>query len=100
MLPCLHGKEKTWKHAMTIVPDPAVLSSMLSDACTVMPDISTISGALTMSAMSCASAQCRMCMRDGRGHQRAWYLCARDGLHAHGPCAMKDIARLETALIK
>jgi hypothetical protein len=39
-------------------------------------------------------------MREGQGHHRAGYLCARDALHAHGMRAMKDVAILETALIK
>jgi hypothetical protein len=36
---------------MIIARDPAVLSSMLPNACTVLPDINTISGALTTPAM-------------------------------------------------
>jgi hypothetical protein len=80
--------------------DPAVLLSMLSNACAVLLDISAISGALPALAMSSASAPCRMCMRDGRGHQRAGCLSARGALHAHGARAMQDVVILETALIK
>jgi|RhiMethySRZTD1v2_1073278.scaffolds.fasta_scaffold67295_6 hypothetical protein len=85
---------------MIIARDPAILSSMLSNACTVLPDINTISGALTTPATFCASAQCRMYMRDGQGHHRAGYLCARNALHVHGMRTMKDVVILETALIK
>src|SRR5215467_900795 len=86
MLPCLHGKEKTCQHAMIDTCAPAVLSSMLSDAYRVLPDISAISGALPAPDMSCASTRCRMCMRDGRGHQGAGYLYACGALHAWHAC--------------
>jgi hypothetical protein len=85
---------------MIIACDPAVLSTMFSDTCTVWPDINAISDALTTLAMSCASAQCRMCIRDGQGHYRAGYLCARDALHAHDTHAMKGFAVRETTLLK
>jgi hypothetical protein len=75
--------------------EPAVLSSMFSDACTVLPDISAIAGALQAPALSCLSAQCRICISDQRGYHRAGYLYARGALHAHGTRAMKDVAILE-----